>query len=408
MHPLWHLSPTARLIAVLARRPEAREPVSGASIVLADPADRGRFLLLARELGVEGLVLSALRKESHLLVPDVAAELDTRLAQLRTRAMLWDLERERILLALEREGVRPILLKGSALREIAYAETFERSMGDLDLLVHASELDHALIALRRSGYSTDSEEVMEAYRLHHFHYMLNHPRGFIVELHWALSEPRAHSGLNDAVFMSRATTWQRGSNVPVRLPAPEDLLLHVISQNAGDALGVFRRIVDVDRIVSRLPGLDWAYIDKAAKDADLDVVLAVTLRLAQLLLQTEVPVGVASGSDVPFASRINIAMLQPVSWVLSLPATRRHVAIETVQIWSTMLWRRRLELAVRAPGESDPLAAALEGKERPERRSLIRLAGLTMFHIQVYARSIVAIMTPSGRSRLRFWSSRTA
>jgi hypothetical protein len=415
MHPLGHLPPHARLVVTLTQRTEVREPIEGASIVLGTPGERARFLLLARELGVEGLVLSALRQlpASDRLPADVVSELDARWEHLRRQALVWDLERERVLRSLQKQGISPVLLKGSALRELVYHEPAERSMGDLDLLVGPSEIDPAVDALRGAGYASDTAEVMESYRFHHFHYRLTHPRGFIVELHWALSVPVAKSPLDQEAFLARATTSHRGNNLPVRVPSPEDLLLHVASQNEDDAFGLLRRVADVDRILAQSPRIDAAYVAYAARRGGLDVVLAVSLRLSELMLHAKVPAGLADGAELPWTSRFHVAMLQPVSWVVSLPSARRDAAAQSLRIWSAMQWSRRAQLLAAQARGQDELTEALagtrashEGTWKRASTVLLRLAKLAAFHVQVYSRSGAAALTPSGRSRLRFWRRR--
>lgn len=413
MPHLGHLPLHERILVTLTQRTGVQDSLEGASIVLEPPADRARFLRLARELGVEGLVLSALRQSAtgKRLPADVMQELETRWEQLRREAVLWDLERERVLHALHKTGISPVLLKGSALREVVYQDPVERSMGDLDLLVSPPEIDTAMGALRGAGYASDSALVMEAYRQHHFHYRLTHPRGFIIELHWALSEPLPKSGLNTREFLARAITSRRGSNHPLRVPSPEDLLLHVVSQNADDGFGLLRRIADLDRILARSPHLDWDYVALSAKRAGLDVVLAVSLRLTELLYRATVPAAFAAGLGLPRTSRLNIALLQPVSWVISPPAHRRHAAVEMLRLWSVTPWSHRLRLLARTVRGSSPLSTALagtpasrDGTWRTAGAGLRRLAKLAAYQLLVYTRSGLAMVTPSGRNRLRFWS----
>jgi hypothetical protein len=284
-------------------------------------------------------------------------------------------------------------------------------MGDLDLLVTPPEIDTAMDALRGAGYATDSAEVLEAYRRHHFHYQLNHPRGFIVELHWALSEPVPQSGLDTGEFLTRAITSRRANNVPVRVPSPEDLLLHVVSQNADDAFGLLRRVADLDRILDRSPQLDWEYVTRSAEKAGLDIVLAVSLRLSEVLLHTTVPATFAAGVGLPWTSRVNIALLEPVSWVISRPADRRPAAVETLRLWSAAPRSHRLRLLANTARGSNPLAAALTGTPasresgwRTAAAGLLRLANMAAYQLQVYSRGGLAMVTPSGRNRLRFWS----
>jgi len=411
MFPRNEPTPHARVLVTLVQRAGVRSELANAGEVLADPAERNSFLRLARELGVEGLTLNALKQTplADALPSDVVRELDARLEQLRRQALLWDLERDRVLHVLGRHGVSPLLLKGSALRELVYDDPTERSMGDLDLLVTPEEIERSMAALREAGYASASAEVLDSYRLRHFHHLLTHPRGFIVELHWALTEPGSRVPLNERHFLARASTSRRNS-VPVRVPSVEDLLLHVVSQNEEDAFGLLRRIVDVDRIVARSPRLDWVYVTRAAGEAGLDLALAVSLRLAQLLLRTEVPADLCRGTRLPMLSRTHLAMLDPVAWVVSLPSERRPAGVDAVRLWCASTWRTRARRVVETMRGSQPFATVQDEAEAPPRGGrregdggTLRLTKLGIYHLVVYWRSGLALTSPSGRRRLRFW-----
>ena len=402
----------ARLLVALTQRAGVRSGLTDARAVLAEPGARAAFLRLARELGVEGLALNALKATAPAdsLPADVVRDLDARLEQLRRQALLWDLERDRVLHVLSRRGIAPVLLKGSALRERVYDDPTERSMGDLDLLVAPGEIDRCMDALRDAGYASDPKELLDAYRLHHFHHVLRHPRGFIVELHWGLTDPGSSVPLNEKQFAARASLSGRGNNVPVRVPSPEDLLLHTVSQNENDAFGLLRRIVDIDRIVAMSPQLDWPYVAAAAKESGLDVVLAVSLRLAQLLLRTDVPSDLSRGSGLAMLSRIHLAMLDPVAWVVSLPSERRDAAVGAIRVWCARTWGGRVRRAAQTLGAKESLALSLDDAEQARRgRRLVdspavRATKLGIFHLVVYWRSGLALASPSGRRRLRFWN----
>ena len=403
--------PHARLLVALAQRAAVREDLGDARAVLARGDTLAPLLRLARELGVEGLALSTLEntKLADSLTPGSAKELSARLEQLRREAMLWDLERDRVIHVLARHGVTPVLLKGSALRERVYRDPTERSMGDLDLLVSPDELDRSVAALREAGYVPDREEWMEKYRQHHFHQVMNHPRGFIVELHWALTDPGSRVPLNVQEFNTRASISDRGQNVPVRVPSPEDLLLHTVSQNEDDAFGLLRRIVDIDRIIASSPNVDWDYVTRAARGARLDLVLGVSLRAAQLLLRTDVPASLSRGRSLPTVARIHLAMMDPAAWIVSLPSERRAVAIEAIRLWCASTWRARAARAAETVrGESQAMLFA--GEKPPHNRlgiadgGLVRMAKLGAFHLLMYWRSGLALASASRRRRLRFWA----
>lgn len=400
-----------RLLVWLSQRADVRGDLGDGLAVLAAPADRASFLQLARELGIEGLVLGAI--ETSGLVGSLAAvvvrEVNTRLDQLKRQALLWDLERDRVLHALNRHRITPLLLKGSALREHVYDEATDRSMGDLDLLVAPDEIDRSMAALREAGYRPESEQLQAAYREHHFHYVLNHPRGFVVELHWGLTQPGSAVPLDAKQFLARAMTSGRGANVPVRVPSPEDLLLHTVSQNEDDGFGLLRRIVDIDRIVARSPRLDWSYLARTARESHLDVVLRVSLRLASVLLRTDVPRELTGGAGLPMLSRLHLAMLDPAAWVVSLPSKRRAVACDTVRLWcaqSWNAWAHRVADTLRGAQTVAMVADDSGGsRRRPVAESTaVRAAKLGGYHLVLYWRSALALASESGRRRLQFWS----
>src|SRR5262249_33535971 len=153
-------STPAGLLVTLTKRSAVRGELTESREVLARGDTLSEMLRLARELGVEGLAISALNKTNLIndLPTDTAKQLNARLEQLRREAMLWDIERDRIAHTLARHGVTPVLLKGSALRESVYRDATERSMGDVDLLVAPDELDRSIAALRAAGYVPDRED----------------------------------------------------------------------------------------------------------------------------------------------------------------------------------------------------------------------------------------------------------
>jgi hypothetical protein len=406
-------TPSHALLVNLTRRAAARGELDSTGTALSDPDTRAAFLRLARELGVEGLALTTL-KASRLagsLPPNVAHELDTRLEQLRRHALLWELERDRVLHVLGRQGITPLLLKGSALRERVYDDPTERSMGDLDLLVATEELASSVSALRQAGYTSESEELMDAYRRHHFHYLMRHPRGFIVELHWGLTGPASSVPLNDKQFVARASTSMRGNNLAVRVPSPEDLLLHTVSQNEDDAFGLLRRIVDIDRIVARSTQLDWQYVERTARESGLDLVLAVSLRLAEVLLRTDVPSHLSRGAGLPVLSRLHLAMLNPAAWVVSLPSERQDSANHAFRMWCARTWSARAQRAAETlRGAQSVAMLADDGEPRPPRgwraagSGAVRATKLALYHLLLYGRSSLALASAAGRRQLRFWS----
>ncbi|MGD2070593.1 MAG: nucleotidyltransferase family protein, partial [Gemmatimonadota bacterium] len=127
------LPPPQRLLLELCRRspvdpfPDAVPPGARPEALLEE------LTKLAVRHSVQGLVLS------RLMTPDGAVEpfggLEDRirpgLALVTRQATLWDMEQDRVLTGLDRAHVRPLVLKGGALRRWVFARPVERAMGDL-------------------------------------------------------------------------------------------------------------------------------------------------------------------------------------------------------------------------------------------------------------------------------------
>src|SRR5262245_28771809 len=251
MISLAELPPAERLLVKLTQRREIRASLDGDDVLFEERPFRERFTQLAMRHGVHGLALSAIVRAPLIqsLSAEVRDEFTASFARLRRQAIVWDVERDRLLSSLERKGLIPVVLKGSALRETIYDQPAERSLSDLDLLFPDDQLESSMETLQANGYrSPSSAEVREAYRQHHFHYQLTHPGGFVVEVHWALCRPDLYFHLDHRAFLARAVERPRGSRPLLRVPSAEDMILHMASQNVEDAFARLRLIVDVDRI----------------------------------------------------------------------------------------------------------------------------------------------------------------
>jgi hypothetical protein len=227
-------------------------------------------------------------------------------------------------------------------------------MGDVDLLVAPDDFDPALEVLGSLGYRLESQEIREAYRRHHYHFLALHPAGFTIELHWALSRPGNPIQLDTPGFLSRARTVLNKGRTPVRVPAPEDLILHAVEQALREAFGSLRHLVDVDRIVARTgAALDWGALRQRAARAGLTVALAHAARLSSGLLGTEIPPNGAP--RLPPITRYHLDRL-PASPRLevrpSLPTAQRLAGF-----WLLSGWRARIRAMLQVLGnQRDPMA----------------------------------------------------
>jgi hypothetical protein len=155
--------------------------------------------------------------------------------------------------------------------------------------------------------------------------------------------------------------------------------------------------------VAGAPDLDWSYVREASRRGDLQTLLAVSLRLCQVLLGTRLPDGFVEGLALPRLSRLNLAMLRPVQWALSEPARRRAAAADALLFWTTVGWGHRLRrLAAKAWPKADPMAWMWRGEDRD--RVLWPLVKLAGYQIWICPRAALAMLMPSGRRHRRFWT----
>jgi Uncharacterised nucleotidyltransferase len=411
MVDLGQLAPHEQLLVRLARRTGVDPaPLEDYRAVLEDPSARARLVRLAKQQKVHGLALSALVGSPLIatLSADVVREIMAGLGHLHRQAALWDMELDRLLSRLHAEGLRPVILKGGALRETVYQRPAQRSMGDLDLLLPPGQLEPAKAVLERLGYrTTATDEAVEAYRMHHFHLVLAHPKGFVVEIHWALSRAGGGFHLDERAFLGRTLERPRAGGGTLRVPSAEDMILHMASQNHEDAFGRLQRLVDLDRIVASAPDLDWAYLCEASKKGDLQALVALSLRLCQLLLGTRLPSGFVEDLTLSRLCRLNLMWLRPVEWVTSEPAQRRAVAADALLLWTTVGWRGRLHYClVKAWPQVDPLSWMWrgEGKDQLKPGWIWPLVKLAVYQIWICARGLLGILTPSGRRHSQFWT----
>jgi hypothetical protein len=217
----------------------------------------------------------------------VAARLKQAARESTARNLRLGVELDRALLLLEDEGIPVVLLKGAALLETVYAHPGLRPMGDLDLLVPRADVERAHVSMLALGYAVrgarlgrDDEWWLSA---RHHHLPLVKAEGTVmVELH--------HQLLVDRPEFDVAALWERsvpGNRPPThRLPAAEDLLLHVAGHFALDRMNrgesSLGQLGDVVRIAHGLP-IDWEALVARARDNALADRLFLALDAAALL-----------------------------------------------------------------------------------------------------------------------------
>lgn len=408
------LPPPQRLLLALCRRGpvdrlrEAIHPGARPEALLE------RLTTLAVRHSVQGLVLSRLMTPEGAVEPFGGLEESIRpgLSLVTRQATLWDMEQDRVLTGLERTGIRPLVLKGAALRRWVFAKPVERAMGDLDILVARDEVPAVLDSLRELGYrSPYTEAARSGFRSHHHHERVTHPNGFHVEVHWGLTRPGAPMALDAERFLERSRTVRGPRGREVRVPSPEDMVIHTVSQSQQGQVRELRRLVDLDRVVAA-ETVDWDYVRREATRARLLPALCVTHRLTALLLGTPVPGDLQEGRGLPWSSRTGVALTRPVARLLRERSRAQVPHDHLFRIWCLPTWRRRGRWLRRiVSGVGDPLewvwgerdeAGTGEPGGRPGRGTVL-LVKLAVLQATLLASAVRESLKPGGRGRMRFW-----
>jgi hypothetical protein len=396
-----------QLLLSLCRRDAAESIANGGWRPDPDPAAWEGAIHLAARHTILGLALSTLDRAARVDGKSVPTfpEVLSRLPQLRRRAALLEMRRDIVSETLRRAGVEPVILKGAALVGTLYADPVERDITDIDLLVPEDRVKIAVRALAAAGYAGPSSwKELCTFRRHHFHVPMELPGSATVEIHWALSRPDALFRLSGANVRDRAVRVARPGAPTFRVPAPEHMLLHLVLQNVQEGFSRLGRLVDIDRIVGSTPSIDWSALSSEARSGNLAPALALSLQLSRRLLGTPVPVSVLDELRPGPASRLHLAMLHSLD-AASPDVLRRHAARLLLDLWlaPSFLPRLRMLFAILRPA---PMLPSLKPPPRASERA--RIFGKVVAAQALFAGAVPALLAiPSGRARLKCWSSRT-
>jgi hypothetical protein len=372
---------------------------------LGDETFRREFLDLASRHGALGLTLSTLARALALRGQAGPAfrEIDYLHRSARRRAAMFAMKRDQVVAAVSSAGVRPVILKGTALAITVYEEPSERDFADLDILVREDRLEQSVRALEAIDYvGPASPEDSLAYRHCHFHLPLRHPDAHLVEIHWALTRTGAPFELDATEFLAQSTRLERPGRPVLFLPRPEHTLLHMVVQNLQEGFSRLARLVDMDRIVASTPGFDWNTLLTEARNGHLASATAVSLQLANRLLGARVPEGVLDELRPGPVARFHLAIMRPEESMLTQRLQTTHAAKRLHEFWLLKSIRRRI-LLIWQMLLSDAAITFPQGDRPGAFRRLLRLGKLIVLQPFLYAAAAIAQSTQSGRTQMRFW-----
>lgn len=197
---------------------------------------------------------------------------------------------------LEDAGIDTMLLKGSALAALHYANEAERPMAAVDVLVHPADASRAFQLLTSSGWHCAFPARHALVRLHAAD--LSFQDQAQLDLHW-FSLWNSSSDI-PAWERSRVTMLAGRS---VRAPSAEDLLVIVCAHGSSLAAEPANRWVADAITVSRTSELDWDLVVAEARRRNSRVTLAASLSYLREEFGLDLPGGVVEAIDPAGAPR---------------------------------------------------------------------------------------------------------
>ena len=212
------------------------------------------------------------------------------------KALLLSTEFVRIVDCLSQAGIEFIPYKGLALAETVYGDIALRQSGDIDLLIHTTDLKRIREAVGDLGYTPHlrlSEDEEEAYLKSGYECAFDSNAGRnLLEVQWAI-QPHFYAVDLDLEGLFRRAQTVKVAGLDVKSLAAEDLFVVLALHAAKHVWGRLIWLCDLARI-SKLPTLNWKWIGDQAQEMGVVRILRVTLLLAQKLLGSALP---ASATD---------------------------------------------------------------------------------------------------------------
>lgn len=247
---------------------------------------------VATEHGVDSLIWEALSPETGPAAA-VRQRLDRVVRAAVTRDLFVQRELERTLAALARDGVRTLVIKGSALAFTIYPRPWQRPRVDSDLLVPQAQLDAAEGALRSRGYSRSDKIATGSVVSHQiaFERVDEHGVPYVIDLHWKIVNPHV---VADALGVDEL--WDRRKAAPAlgtaaAVPSAVDSVLlaaiHRLAHHQGHERLIW--LYDVHLLTSTFGATEWSALVTLARDRSVASLCLDALEQAHTRLGTHLP-----------------------------------------------------------------------------------------------------------------------
>lgn len=254
------------------------------------------------------------------------------------RTLTRERELRRVLAALDREGVRVLVIKGAHLSATCYAESWLRLRDDTDLLVHPADRARACAVLEALGYRAQSSQTGPAVL---GQTLFDRPGaiGAALDVHWRIAAPPVAAAVFDADdLLSRAVAVPRLGPVargPSRVDALAIACLHQAAHHPGSDLMLWT--YDLHLLMERFTPADSRQFLDLAVSRRVVAICAAGIGLACERFRGTVAAGLLARLEASGAREPSAILLQPTGRLRGIARDLR--ALDT---WGD---RRRLAAA---------------------------------------------------------------
>ena len=362
------------------------------------------LLDLAKQHGVRPLLLQSVKSVCWHSVPQ-SAQLE--LEQFNRANVQRSLHYVGVLFHLlsdfQEKSIPVAFFKGAVLAQSVYNDLSLREYGDLDVIVHETDVRKAEGILSARGYVAYFPD--KDYRKAFLHYLGQYAfrhleTGLTVDLHWQLSNKYETFPINASEIWPRLQTLTiSGRSIPTF--SPDDLALFLAAHGTKEGWRRLIWICDFAELLRHCRDVDWAAVTDRAERSHCTRALLLAINLASTLLDAPAPLDLVHLAHNDSAIGMLTATV-PHKMLRATPGSEIEELINSLDMYDRFKQRIRpvvLLLSTRTVGDytAMPLPKSLWCLyyiTRPFRMAK-KLAGIMLRNILAALNSIVR--TVSGR-----------
>ncbi len=245
--------------------------------------------------------------------------------------------------ALQRAGLRAILLKGPGLAEWLWDDAPVRPYGDTDLLVSPLERPRVERVLTELGYvrTLGDGDIPQPTPELHAETWRRDPTGPAVDLHRTLNGARAPADRAWAA-LTRSTDRMRVGSVEVEVPSLAGRALHVALHAAYHGERSGKPVEDLERALARASFDTWTDAAGLARELDAEDAFAAGLELLPQGQALAERLGIAGRRSVEVSLRAgaNRPLALSLEWLAQAPGARAKARLARRLLFPPAAWVR--------------------------------------------------------------------